>query len=54
MREFMEFLKVPTTPHIKEEYAAFLKQFSDDLLLDKDRLSKAEKYLSKFVEKIVR
>lgn len=32
----------------------FLKKFEENLILDKDKLTSSEKYLSKFLDKIVR
>jgi hypothetical protein len=54
MRESYDFLQIPITKKSRLEYAHFLKKLQEKLLLGIDKLNPTEKYLSKFIEKILK
>lgn len=54
MRELYEFLQIPITKKSRIEYAHFLKKLQERLLLGEDKLNPTEKFLSKFIEKILK
>lgn len=54
MRELYEFLQIPITKKSRIEYAHFLKKLQERLLLGEDKLNSTEKFLSKFIEKILK
>ena len=54
MRELYEFLRIPASKKSRLEYAHFLKKLQERLLLGEDKLSATEKFLAKFIEKVLK
>ena len=50
----LDFLNICETKQAESDYSLFLKKYNEDLLLGHEKLSPLQKYLSKFVEKIVK
>jgi hypothetical protein len=53
-KQMSELLGVVASKQAETEYGQFLKKYNEELLLGQEQLSALEKYLGKFVEKVVR